>query len=129
MPSTLMPTPDVPHPDLAASLPLLQQMLEEQRQFRLTQLAELAVEADSLVRPVGDRGDAAAEAARREVVAALVTAARQALDDAEAALARMRDGRYGRCQGCGGRISLERLYVVPQSGMCVDCQCRNDLFH
>jgi RNA polymerase-binding transcription factor DksA len=124
-----MPTPDVPHPDLAASLPLLQQMLEEQRQFRLTQLAELAVEADNLVRPVGDRGDAAAEAARREVVAALATGARQALDDAESALARMRAGRYGTCQGCSGQISLDRLYVVPQTGMCVDCQCRIDLLH
>lgn len=39
-----MPTPDVPHPDLAASLPLLRARLEEQREFRIEQLVELAAE-------------------------------------------------------------------------------------
>jgi DnaK suppressor protein len=128
MPSTLMPIPDVPHPDLAASLPLLREMLEEQRQFRLIQLAELAEEAGAR-RPVHDRGDVAADSARSEVVAALAAAARQALDDAEAALYRMSNGRYGTCQGCGAQISLERLYVVPQTGMCVDCQFRTYPLH
>ena len=126
MPSTLMPTPDIPHPDLEASLPLLREMLEEQRRFRLVQLAELAAQADCVHRQFGDRGDVAADTARGEVVTALVTGARQALDDAEAALVRMHTGSYGRCQGCGTQISLERLYVIPQTRMCLECQCRMD---
>jgi DnaK suppressor protein len=128
MPSTLMPTPDIPHPDLEASLPLLREMLEEQRRFRLVQLAELAAQADCVHRQLGDRGDVAADTARSEVVAALVIGARQALDDAESALARIKTDRYGRCQGCGAQIPLERLYVIPQTRMCLDCQCRMDPF-
>ena len=126
MSSTLMPTPDIPHPELEASLPALQELLEEQRQFRLIQLSELAADSDAVHRHVGDRGDVAADTARSEVVAALVAAARQALEDAEAALDRIRTGRYGRCQGCLAQISLERLYVVPQAGLCFECQFRLD---
>src|SRR6266536_1712622 len=113
MPKTLMPTPDRPPPDLVAYLPRLAAMLEEQRRFRLDQLSELATHGACV-----HRGDPA----RGEVTAALVAAAHRALDDIEAALARLRAGRYGICVRCDGRIPLERLSVIPQTGLCVACQ-------
>jgi RNA polymerase-binding transcription factor DksA len=39
----------------------------------------------------------------------------------ESALARMAEGTYGRCQSCGKPISPERLAVLPQAALCIDC--------
>ena len=47
---------------------------------------------------------------------------RTALDETEAALARMDSGRYGRCGRCGSMISLERLSAYPQARHCARCQ-------
>src|SRR5262249_27503945 len=75
IPTPLIPPPATPNPDPPPNLPALQELLEERRQFRLTQLSELAADSDAVHRHVGDRGDVAADTARGEVVAALVAAA------------------------------------------------------
>lgn len=38
------------------------------------------------------------------------------------ALARIREGTYGDCVGCGNEIDLRRLEVVPWAKFCVVCQ-------
>jgi RNA polymerase-binding transcription factor DksA len=42
------------------------------------------------------------------------------------ALARMREGSYGTCVGCGNEIDLRRLEVVPWAKVCVVCQQESD---
>jgi RNA polymerase-binding transcription factor DksA len=108
MPSTLMP-PDRPHPALVTHLSLLRVHLESDRQFRLDQLA-------------GITASAGVDAAREEVRSALETAARRALHDIEAALERIRRGRYGICLGCRRSIPVDRLRILPQTAHCLDCQ-------
>jgi DnaK suppressor protein len=39
-----------------------------------------------------------------------------------AALARLDEGDYGRCQGCGEEISEKRLRALPFATCCKDCQ-------
>jgi DnaK suppressor protein len=127
--STVMPTPDVPHPDLAASLPMLRARLEEQREFRIEQLVELAAEelaneevaAGQLAVPQGEQASPQ-DRARDEMSALLAAGARQALADIESALRRMATGRYGTCLYCGVPIELARLYAVPQTALCASCQ-------
>jgi DnaK suppressor protein len=50
---------------------------------------------------------------------------RERLDDRlnaiEAALHRLEEGTYGRCEGCGQEISLERLEADPAARLCADC--------
>ncbi len=58
---------------------------------------------------------------REQRMGTAVTLSRQ-LDDIEAALARLRDGTYGRCERCGRPIARERLEVRPEASMCVTCQ-------
>jgi len=41
-----------------------------------------------------------------------------------AALARVDDGTYGVCSGCGRRIPAARLRARPAATMCVDCAAR-----
>lgn len=107
---------------LAVLLPTLRDMLEEQRDFRLEQLAELSEPVSmGAVREI-DPTDDAAENTRREVAECLVAGARQALADIEAALNRMADGRFGACATCRAGIPAERLEIIPQAALCVTCQ-------
>jgi RNA polymerase-binding protein DksA len=40
----------------------------------------------------------------------------------DAALARLDDGTYGRCESCGQPIAAERLEALPWAALCIDCQ-------
>lgn len=113
--------------DLVDHLSELRAMLEEQRRFRLDQLTQLATQqslGDSRV----DSLDVGADIARVEVSAAVEAAARQALDDIEAALARMDSGSYGACARCAAPIPVERLLAIPQAPLCMRCQERAEHF-
>lgn len=46
---------------------------------------------------------------------------RRELADIDAALARIRDGRYGECLSCGGPMGLQRLRAIPEARYCVGC--------
>jgi RNA polymerase-binding transcription factor DksA len=85
--------------------------LEQQRRFRVEQLNELTADksADS-------------DEAMDEVMSALMTAADTALADIDAALHRIDEGRFGRCQGCDGPIAVDRLKALPMAGLCMLCQ-------
>lgn len=40
----------------------------------------------------------------------------------EEALARIEEGTYGNCEACHGKIAMERLKVVPQARLCIECK-------
>lgn len=44
------------------------------------------------------------------------------LQDIEAALDKMAQGKYGRCEKCGMDIPLEVLKVNPESRLCKNCK-------
>lgn len=94
-----------------------QQALEEQRRFRTEQLAELAAASASPDQRTGPLG---------EVSAALRDAARAALAEVDAALARLADGSYGSCQHCDRQISRQRLEIVPMAALCMSCQRQSE---
>jgi RNA polymerase-binding transcription factor DksA len=41
--------------------------------------------------------------------------------DAEAALSRLADGTFGRCERCSARIGEARLDARPTARLCIDC--------
>ncbi|GFO61435.1 molecular chaperone DnaK [Geomonas silvestris] len=53
---------------------------------------------------------------------AIAEVRRAQLTALEESLRRLEMGTYGVCEGCGERISLERLRVVPFAAFCVACQ-------
>jgi len=57
----------------------------------------------------------------RQHVAALVTQARDRLAEIDSAIARLADGRYGTCEGCGKPIGAERLAARPATRTCFAC--------
>jgi len=49
------------------------------------------------------------------------------LDDIEAAMERLDQGTYGRCQGCGTQFDASALERNPVVELCVNCaQTRNN---
>lgn len=50
--------------------------------------------------------------------------ARFELQEIDAALQRIGDGRYGLCLACGGPIGLQRLRAIPEARYCVSCSGR-----
>jgi DnaK suppressor protein len=57
----------------------------------------------------------------RELAHDLAARSRMAAADIVQALARLDDGHYGICEGCGSPIPVERLEVIPQARTCVSC--------
>ena len=57
----------------------------------------------------------------RQHVAALADQAREQVAAIDAALRRLDDGRYGRCERCGGPVGEERLVARPAAARCVRC--------
>jgi len=59
--------------------------------------------------------DSAQASAERAQTLSLIATARERLAEVDAALARMREGTYGRCEVCGDVIPEARLEARPMS--------------
>ena len=57
----------------------------------------------------------------RQHTAALLDQARERLAAIDVALARLEDGRYGRCDRCGQPIGADRLAARPAALTCIRC--------
>jgi DnaK suppressor protein len=70
----------------------------------------------------GDVIDAAYDSTQDEISSQLAEVESRELANIENALERMRAGKYGSCEVCGGKIPLARLNALPYATMCIDCQ-------
>jgi DnaK suppressor protein len=57
----------------------------------------------------------------RSQSSAILGSSQQHLNEIDAALQRMDEGRYGLCTSCGAGIALGRLQVRPQAALCISC--------
>jgi DnaK suppressor protein len=73
-----------------------------------------------------DQADAGAKTFQREYELALTQNAKDLLDLAERALARIDDGTYGVCESCGQPIGKARLEAFPRATLCVTCKQREE---
>lgn len=65
--------------------------------------------------------DFGTDAFEQEMSASLLSNARQLQTEVAAALDRIEQGRFGKCQRCGCDIGEGRLQAVPYTRYCVDC--------
>ncbi|MEM6330132.1 MAG: TraR/DksA family transcriptional regulator [Planctomycetota bacterium] len=66
--------------------------------------------------------DAALDAAQDEISSQLAEAESRELGRIEQALESIRQGTYGLCEVCGGKIPMARLNALPYATMCIECQ-------
>jgi DnaK suppressor protein len=88
------------------------------------QLAEHGASEDGAVEI--DAGESFADSAHatteRGELLSLVEQLRNTVTEVTAALERLDDGTYGKCQSCGETIPLERLEAIPTATLCVNCK-------
>jgi DnaK suppressor protein len=115
--SSALPTPVNP---LFEQLPQYRAVLEAQWRQQVADIIELSYAA--LSPAPEDPDDDGSLTSGLEVSARLIAAARQQLEETEAALRRVDDGTYGLCGSCGEPITRERLEIMPAARYCVACQ-------
>src|ERR1700746_3344076 len=86
----------------------------------------LADEVENLHRfgadQTGDSAAAAFDCDGEEVSVRLAELEARELAQIERALARLKQGTYGVCEVCQGKIPVARLNALPYSTTCVECQ-------
>ena len=92
-------------------------------------LWEEAMAADTELQALAEnRESELEEAAQQERMAGLTARldlrAKHEIEEIDAALMRLADGRYGNCLGCGRRITIARLQALPATRFCVRCARR-----
>jgi DnaK suppressor protein len=70
----------------------------------------------------GDAADVAFGAGSEEVTSHLAELEARELRQVERAMAKIKSGTYGVCEGCSAKIPVERLNALPYSTLCVKCQ-------
>jgi DnaK suppressor protein len=73
-------------------------------------------------RTIGDEADLALDADYGFINSQLAETESRELERIERALDRMREGSYGPCETCGGKIALARLQALPYAVTCIRCQ-------
>lgn len=70
----------------------------------------------------GDVVDAALDAAQDEISSKLAEVESRELAQIDGAIERIREGTYGQCEICNGKIPLARLNALPYALTCIECQ-------
>lgn len=103
----------------------LEELVERMRDRRDQIFAEVAETDEDLRRIAEEREAELEERAQEERLAWLLVRlddrAKQEIKEIHEALRRVLAGTYGTCEGCKGRISIERLRAVPATRLCVEC--------
>ena len=69
-----------------------------------------------------DLADKASSAYTKEFLYSLSNTDREALQQVDEALGRIRSGSYGTCAECGQDLNKKRLEAVPWASHCISCQ-------
>ena len=93
---------------------VISEIESEQEEVRLT-------ETSSERSPDPNTAEGGSLAFEMEKELSLARNAGDLLAQVEEALGRLAGGVYGICEGCGKRIPVARLDVLPHTKLCVDC--------
>lgn len=112
----------------------LHKLLEEERATYVRQAEALLAEAEALTaeREPGDvqfdeeSGEGDTLNVERERDLTLSASARQAVEEIDRALERMKAGAFGYCMSCGAKIPIARLEALPYAALCIQCKAREE---
>ncbi len=91
------------------------------------QLADAALNKPSpAARVPSDLADVGTDAFEQELTLNLLGNEKDVLEQIDAALERIGDGSYGRCEECGRAIPRARLDAIPYAALCVKCASRQE---
>ncbi len=86
----------------------------------------LGIDLEDLHRKVtsatGDVADAAFDSSGEEMASQLAELEAKELTQIERAIRKLKQGSYGKCEGCNCTIPVARLNALPFSTLCIKCQ-------
>jgi RNA polymerase-binding protein DksA len=105
----------------------IQEQLENERRRLANELEQVQTSASSSEErregsPFGKREEEATETLELEKRLTIENRIRQELAAVEHALEKFEKGKYGLCENCGQPIAPERLEVLPQATLCMNCK-------
>jgi DnaK suppressor protein len=101
----------------------LHKTLAERRDYLRKKLSDdLATLREMEGDAASDAADAAFDSSSDEMATHLAEFDARELSQIEGALARLKNGTYGLCESCNGKIPVGRLNALPYTAMCIECQ-------
>jgi RNA polymerase-binding protein DksA len=73
-----------------------------------------------------DVADVASDDIDRKMIEAIGSQELKRLKSIEAALTRIKQGKYGHCIKCSKRIPQDRLIAIPYALMCIECKSEEE---
>jgi RNA polymerase-binding protein DksA len=73
-----------------------------------------------------DLADIASDDIDRKMIEAIGSQELKRLKSIDAALTRIKQGKYGHCIKCSKRIPHERLEAIPYALMCIECKSEDE---
>ena len=73
-----------------------------------------------------DLADIASDDIDRKMIEAIGTQELKRLKAIEAAITRIKQGKYGHCIKCAKRIPQDRLIAIPYALMCIECKSEEE---
>lgn len=110
-------------PDHGPDLDAIRRLLEERRDANRKRVATLAQRPElGAAQGFGKRiGDGTTEAISRLTDIGVGTSLESTVGRTERAIAKLDEGTYGNCDGCGEPIAPARLAAMPDATLCVAC--------
>lgn len=103
-------------------------VLLEQKKEIIDQLMANNADFRQIVEGIGakDEVDVASDAIDRKMLETVGAKDMNRLNQIDAALARIEQGRYGLCLRCGQRIGQGRLEAIPYANLCIECKAADE---
>lgn len=98
-----------------------------ERRHLLIGLRRDVAESNSPQTVENDWPDVSAYARAAAVLEELSGSELRELREVDAALQRLKNGSYGRCERCGAAIGRRRLRTIPEAGNCLECELPREL--
>ena len=100
--------------------------LRARLQGDMTQMEDNALNKEKSPTIPSDMADVGTDAFAQELTLGLLGSEKDTLDQIEAAIERIDNGSYGRCETCGGKIPKARLEAIPYAAQCVRCASQEE---
>jgi len=107
---------------------IVRQTFEQTLRTARARLWEASIAADDELHPSAESRGAELEESPQDPVTAVSARSElpaKHIEEIDAALVRLADGRYGTCLECGREIDIARLKLVPATRFCLRCAHRH----
>ncbi len=106
----------------------IRQLLEKKLQHLTIEMglySSPSSNGDRALSPFNKKMEAASQIVELDQRLSKARQIQQQIAEVEHALEKVKDGTYGICDGCAKPIAPERLEIMPQANLCLECKAKH----